>query len=208
MRISDSAKRTMKNDILEDLYRKAEDELRERAGTIAQKNRIYELEPYQAIIDTLPVNLIAHTKDYKVNIQYKRDEDGNHALDEKWTHYYDKPVPAFIEPHSSGYSNINNTAIVGKLDPRLHTEAAKLAEDMLAIRQEKRELFEYLDETLEEWSGPKQLKTVWPESLHKYLPVSKPRTRRDPTDKPPVPKAAAAPTGLGTRLTNNLLEGS
>tara|TARA_R100000781_G_C4059804_1_gene120610 strand:+ start:295 stop:921 length:627 start_codon:yes stop_codon:yes gene_type:complete len=208
MRISDSAKRIMKNEILEDLYRKSEDELKDRAGIIAQQNRIYELEPYQAILDTLPVDLIAHSKDYKVNIQYKRDEDGNHALDEKWTHDYDKPVPAFIDPNSGGYS-INNTPTIGKLDSRLHTEAAKLAEDMLALRKEKAELLDYLDRTLEEWSGPKQLKTVWPESLHKYLPVTKPRNPRDPNRiKPLTPTAEAAPTGLGTRLTNNLLEGS
>ena len=80
---------------------------------------------------------------------------------------------------------------------------------MLALRKEKEELSNYLDETLEEWSGPKQLKTVWPESLHKYLPVSKPRNPRDPNRiKPPIPTAAAAPDSLGTRLTNNLLEGS
>lgn len=209
MRISDSAKRTMKNEILTDLYSKAENELKNRQGAVAKQNRIYELEPYQAIIDTLPVDLVAHTKDYKVNIQYKPDEEGNHALDEKWAHYYDNPVPAFIEPHSSGYSSINNTAKVGKLDPRLYTEASKLAEDILALRKEKEELSNYLDKTLEEWSGPKQLKTVWPESLHKYLPVSKPRNPRDPNRiKPPTPTAEAAPTALGTRLTNNLLEGS
>mgnify|MGYP001581502608 CR=1 FL=1 len=109
MRISDSAKRAMKIKILEDLYRKTEDKLKDRAGIIAHQNRIHELEPYQAILDTLPVDLIPHSKDYKVNVQYKRDEDGNHALDEKWAHYYDKPVPAFIDPNSGGYS-INNTA--------------------------------------------------------------------------------------------------
>lgn len=207
MRISDSAKRNIKNRILEDLYRNAEDELKDRAGSVAQQNRIYELEPYQAILDTLPVELIAHTKDYRVNIQYKRDENGKHALDEKWNHYYEKPVPAFIEPNSGGY-HTSNVAITGKLDSRLHPKASKLAEDMLALRKEKEELSNYLDETLEEWSGPKQLKTVWPESLHKYLPVSKPRNPRDPSNKPPAPKAAAAPTSLGTRLTNNLLEGS
>ena len=207
MKISDSTKRTMKHNILSDLYNKAENELNEREKAIVKQNHIYELEPYQAIINTLPINLIAHAREYKVHIRYKPNKDGTHAFDEKWGHYYDKDVPAFVRPDAGGYSS--TPAIVGKLDPRLYTKAAELAEDILTLRKEKQELFNYLDETLEKWSGPKQLKTVWPESIHKYLPIPKPRTPKDPNEtKPPAPVAAAAPTGLGTRLTTNLLEGS
>ncbi len=200
MKISESAKREMKNKILEDLYGKPEVDLFSRQEDIARRNRIYELEPYQDILDTLPENLIAHARQYTVQINYKPSEDGStHAISEQWKYYYEDAVPTFVLPGSNTYGSF--TSVIGKLDPRLYTEAAALAEDLIFLRTEKDELTKYLKETLEEWSGPKQLRTVWPESLHKYLPAIKPRAKKDKSSVP------TAPTALGTRLTTNLLEG-
>jgi hypothetical protein len=206
MRISDSLKRAMKAEILEDLYKKPEDELNKRQADICKRNRIYELEPYQDILNALPVELVAHARQYKLDITYKRDSETNKfAIDETWSHYYETDVFAFVSLGQSNYGSISS--INGTLDSRLYNETAILAEELLELRKTKKELDKYLTDTLEKWSGPKQLRTVWPESLHKYLPVIKARTPKVAKDKPPVPMAAEAPTSLGTRLTANLLEG-
>lgn len=207
MRISDSAKREMKSNIISDLYSKSEATLKDREEDIAKRNRIYELEPYQEVLDSLPVELVAHARMYQVQIKYKPEQNDPdiHAIDEKWGHYYEKDVMAFVSPNGNNYGT--TTGITGKLDYRLYTDAAALAEELIELRAAKKELRDYLDSTLEKWSGPKQLRTVWPESLHKYIPVIKARTPKSKKDKPSSPTAAEAPASLGIRLTTNLLEG-
>ena len=207
MRISDSAKRAMKSEILTDLYKDSEDKLDERKSAIAEQSRKYYLQKHQAVIDQMPNEMLTKNRTYELEIKYKLDpEDSDVGLTQSW--YYRTELPQ-LNPTRSGmntYSSDNPAE--QKLDERLQVQAAALAEDIIALRTEKRELHSFLTDTLEQWSGPVQLKTVWPQSLHKYLPVPKPRTPKAKVDKPAAPVAAVAPTSLNTRLTTNLLEGS
>jgi hypothetical protein len=88
-------------------------------------------------------------------------------------------------------------------------EAATLCNALIALNEERSEMQDFLDETLERHSGPKALREAWPESLHKYLPVIAPRKPRVKKADRPVAieePAIAVPTALNNRLVTNLLE--
>ena len=213
MRLSSNFKHTMKRKILEDLYTAAGESTQKRQSDIAKRNNEYALEPYNHILDQLPSELVAHAFRCTVLIKYKADPDNptRYALDTTWSYDFDTPIVTFVDKPLRSYSHISTASTA--LDPRLYQDAANLAEEVLALQKEKQELTDYLDHTLEQWSGTKQLETVWPVSLHKYLPVPRNTLRgslkksKNTTTKS-IPTASAAPIGLGERLTTNLLEGS
>tara|TARA_R110002096_G_scaffold17613_1_gene60926 strand:+ start:337 stop:978 length:642 start_codon:yes stop_codon:yes gene_type:complete len=213
MRLSSNAKYNMKRKILQELYEAAEESAQKRQSNIAKRNNGYLLEPYKHILDQLPSELIAHAYRCTVLIKYKADPDNptRYALDTTWSYDFDTPTITFVDQPLRSYSHITTTSTT--LDPRLYQDAAGLAEELLALQKEKQELTDYLDHTLEQWSGTKQLETVWPVSLHKYLPVTSnklrgPLKKSKNTAIKNIPTASAAPIGLGERLTTNLLEGS
>ncbi len=207
MRISDHEKRNMQDKILNDLYSAAQDALTLRKQAVAKKNRELYLAPYLPILDQLPVELIPHHNSYKVQVSYRRDPNTSaYAINDRWEYKADKPL---INPHSplGGGSYYSGAAVaVGKLNPQLYEETAAVCEDQLALTKEREELETFLRDTLRQWSGPKQLQKVWPESLHSYLPTPKPRAPRKKKEVAPAPEPIAAPAALSTRLTTNLLE--
>ena len=73
----------------------------------------------------------------------------------------------------------------------------------LKLRKEKGELERYLYETTKNNTGSKQLKKVWPEHLHKYLPAEPVKIGKKVK---PVIQNPDVPTFLKERLTTNLLE--
>ena len=207
-RIGDYELRSIKNKILGDLYSKKEDELEDRQIAIAKQSREYYLAPIQYLIDQLPVEMISHDRDYQLRIKYTPDEDkSNISIDEKWIYKTETPIINPVDANSRG--SYNQTP-ENTLDERLWGITEQLCKDMLALRAEQQEQREYLDKTTQMYTGSLQLRKVWPEALHKYLPnePTKPerKIRNAVTGKLVKSPDPVVPESLKTRMTTNLLE--
>ena len=89
--------------------------------------------------------------------------------------------------------------------PSLYAEVADIIEREQEIKREKREMDKFLSNTFDRTTGSKQIREMWPESLHKYLPKEPERKKREKVSKEDLP-IITAPSELKTRLVNNLLE--
>jgi hypothetical protein len=206
MRLSYGKKFKITDNILADLYGTLITNLDVRKSAIAERNCQYELEPYQAIINSLPESLLAHADNYILEVGNISEAPLSEKL---WVHTFNKPTICFIN-----YSTNTKTSYSLRVDPRLVGEATALTNEIVALHKEKEIMEEYLKTTMKTWSGTIQLRKIWPESLHKYLPAEEMKTHRivpagnGTTNvkavKPGVPEV---PNLLNTRLTTNLLEG-
>jgi len=215
MRIGEYELRGIKDKILRDLYQKTEEQLNIRKTEIASLNRQYFLAPLQYLIDQLPIELISHDRQYAVEIKYTpanqegKVTDDNKELvtvNERWESTSKDPV---VNPKDIANPYAYGAGYRSKLDPKLYDQAAKLCDDILVLRQEKATFSAYLTNTTEMYTGSLQLRKVWPESLHKYLPAEPIRVirKRQAKEKKVEVVNPALPDSLGTRLTINLLEG-
>ncbi len=193
----------IKKKILEDMYGAAEADFEERKTEIAKQNREYYLAPLMPILDQLPEDMITRDYLYKLIIKYSPDPKNTFITKIEQTWVY-KSDTLQINPHSptQQYEQAES-----KLDSRLYGITKTLCNEMLELLEEKKKLTEYLNETINKYSGTLQLRKVWPEYLHKYLPAEPPKVSR----KKKVPKSIKAdpaiPDFIPTRLTTNLLEG-
>ena len=197
----------IKGNILDALYNKKEQELEVRKTAIAKQSRKLYLEPLQYLLDQLPAEMVCHDKEYCLRVKYTPNKDKTEIMvDEKWRYKTDINM---MNPQSNtkGGSYYSSTP-ENTLDPRLESSASELCSDILALRIEKQKMDDYLRATIKKYTGSLQLRKVWPEVFHKYLPpepvkVSKPKLA---SNKISIPDPTV-PTTLKTRLTTNLLEG-
>tara|TARA_R110002020_G_scaffold133997_2_gene299008 strand:- start:554 stop:1183 length:630 start_codon:yes stop_codon:yes gene_type:complete len=208
MRIGDYDLRNIREKILTDLYGKSEEKFEKRKEEIAKQNREYFIEPLMSTIVSLPIELIAHTNQYSVKIKYtspSADKKENPDIIENWGFRSNKPIPNPKDPSKNSgsyYESIPDQP----LDPRLHDITAQLCEEILKLQIEKSQMSNYLADTTRRYKGSIQLRKVWPESLHKYLPpepvkIPKKSKEKISKDDPEIPDH------LTHRLTENLLEG-
>ena len=191
----------IRNTILKDLYGKAEETFELRKTVIAERNRQLYLQPIQHLLDQIPEEMVAHFNYYGVKIQYKSAPDmDNFEIAEEWQCHSKTPIP---NPTTTGHYPDN---IAGTLHPKLQQETAVLCNEILAINNEKSELAKFIDDSTSKYTGSIQLRKVWPESLHKYLPAEK-HTDRSANKKATTPDPVA-PTTIQNRMTTNLLEGN
>ncbi len=205
MRIGDYDLRNIRGKILNELYQKSEDKLKERKVAIAKKSRELYLEPIQHLLDQLPIEMVCHDKEYYLRVKYTPNADKTEIMvDEKWEYKTDQNI---INPQSNtkGGSYYSNTP-ENTLDPRLQKCAAELCSDILALRIEKEKMNSYLVETTTKYTGSLQLRKVWPETLHKYLPAEPVKIKKPKLAKNVIAPDPRVPTTLKTRLTTNLLE--
>ena len=206
MRIGDYELRNIRGRVLDDLYRKSEDELKKRKTAIAKKSRELYLEPIQHLLDQLPVEMISHSEEYCLKVKYTpTDNKTEIVIDERWEYKAKDPImnPKTHARGGSYYSNVPES----KLDPRLQANAAELCEDILTLRIEKQKMSTYLIETTTRYTGSLQLRKVWPDNLHKYLPAEPIKISRQKHAKKSLTPDPVVPETLKTRLTTNLLEG-
>lgn len=210
MRLSQTAKKNLKKDILSTLYTSAQDALHTRRRDVAIQNRDYYLEPLAAALVVMPEALLTHHKEYHVSINYTQPAHvGEAKLKEVWICSVAAPVVNPVEKSTGMTYNIS-TPTKNALDPRLYAVAAELAEDILALQKERNDLDEFLGQTLGRYSGTIQLKKAWPDSLHKFLPTEPPKkpkkSKKSESEHEDVADAVV-PAALNIRLTTNLLEG-
>lgn len=212
MRISTYNLSSIKRRILDDMYSKTEQNLETRKTLIAQQNRDYYLEPLDHILAELPDEMLPQHKEYTVRIKYKQNtKDTEFALNELWTYRSEIPILNPHEQYSATKYSYQHAPAESSLDPKLYAITAILCNEILALQVERDELSDFLHKTTQKYSGTLQLRKIWPESLHKYLPAEPaktPRKNKILKGNPIELLDPVVPTFIPTRLTTNLLEGS
>jgi hypothetical protein len=190
----------MTHKILTNLYGSKEKKLEERKTNIAQQNRDLWLEKYQSLLAQLPKEMITRHKDYQLDIDYTSPNPEYEKLEETWMYSVDD---AIVNPVDGNNSSSYLYATQSPLHSKLETIAHQLCEDILLLKKEKNAMEDYLRKTTGSNKGSLQLKKIWPEVFHKYLPAEPIRIPRKTKPKVINPDV---PDFLKVRLTTNLLE--
>jgi len=212
MRISEYNKGCIRHRILDDLYEKTLNELFKRQQKVAKDAFNYAVAPYLETLNSLPDGLVPRVQSAQVHIKYKSPVEVHPEFDnvnEHWRCSFDTPQIGFVDTEQYSYGRVTPHPV--SLDPRQYEETAELLNELIAIRAEKGKLTQYLRETMNKFSGSLQLRKVWPDTLHKYLPAEPAKTPKATITKPArkkAPELAVAPINLKARLTTNLLEDS
>ena len=185
-RISQGSLEQIKHKILAELYQAAEKGLRDRATKIAHDSRECWLAPYQSLLEQLPDELIAKHQSYSVEIKYpwhrefsntdlKTEHLPNfssvdwHHLDyiqEVWG--FTSPIPIANPIVFNNYGGVSSE--IHELHADMRKEAESVCEERIKFLQEKSRMQNYLEITISKNNTHKQLREVFPYSLHKYLP--------------------------------------
>ena len=218
MRISSYELHSIRTKILEDLYSTLEAKIVARQDTIVQKNRDLWLAKYQPLLDQLPESMVTREREYKVSINFQlgkgltkeplsKDQYPDNRSFNDHGRYYDftKVYELWTYRFESKLVNPKDNYEGEPLHPDLYPETAQLCEEILKLRKEKEEMKDYLIQTMRKYTGSKQLKKVWDESLHKYLPAE---PVKGPRKAKVEPETVPTPDFLKTRMTTNLLEGN
>ena len=194
MRISQHNIWNIKKNILSDLYGVHLDKIDKEKEVFLRKNLALEYAPYTEYITKIPDHLLNYGYKYSVKIIYKKDDPIN-RYNETWeVSLKDTEVAPITSKNYTVY-------------PSLYSEVAGIIEREQEIKKEKREMDIFISNTFEVTTGSKQIRKMWPESLHKYLPTEPiPVKRQKNSQGKLVLPTITAPSQLNTRLVNNLLE--
>ena len=194
MRIAEHNRWNMKKNILSDLYGVHLDKIGKEKEVFLRKNLALEYAPYTEYIAKIPDNLLNYGYKYSVKVIYKKND----------------PINRYSQTWSVSLKDSEAAPITEKdyiVYPSLYTEVASIIEREQEIKKEKREMEIFISDTFEVTTGSKQIRRMWPESLHKYLPAEPvPVKRQKNSQGKLVLPTITAPSQLKTRLVNNLLE--
>ena len=197
MRISQHEIYNIRKKIMEDLYGAHFKKLSEKKEDFLRKNLALEYAAYKEHLAKIPDHLLnygygCYSHKYAVKVVYKKNDPTN-SYNETWdVHLKDEEAaPSPKEKYSVHHS--------------LYAEVADIIEREQEIKKEKKEMDNFISSSFERTTGSKQIREMWPESLHKYLPKEPERKKREKVSKEDLP-IITAPSQLQTRLVNNLLE--
>ena len=194
MRIAQHEIWNIKKNILSDLYGVHLDKIDKEKEVFLRKNLALEYAPYTEYIAKIPDNLLNYGYKYSVKVIYKKND----------------PINRYSQTWSVSLKDSEAAPISSKkyiVYPSLYTEVADIIEREQEIKKEKREMDIFISDTFDVTTGSKQIRRMWPESLHKYLPAEPvPVKRQKNSQGKLVLPTITAPSQLKTRLVNNLLE--
>ena len=194
MRISEHNRYLLKKSILSDLYGAHLTKIDEEKEAFLRKNLVLEYAPYTEYIAKIPKYFVNYEYRYSVKINYKKDDPINNYR-QTWSVTMATGEPAPIQDNS--YT----------VYPSLYSEVADIIDREQEILREKDDMAAFIKETFRTTTGSKQIRLMWPESLHKYLPAEPTPVKRQKNSKGKfVLPTITAPSQLQTRLVNNLLE--
>ena len=194
MRISQYNYWNIKKNILTDLYGVHLDKINKEKEVFLRKNLALEYAPYTEYTAKIPDHLLNYGYKYSVKIVYKKNDPINH-YNQTWS------VSLKNKEHSPQEDKDYT------VHPSLYSEVAAIIEREQKIEKEKREMEIFITDTFDVTTGSKQIRRMWPESLHKYLPTEPIPVKRQKNSKGKlVLPTVTAPSQLNTRLVNNLLE--
>jgi hypothetical protein len=184
----------MKRTILSDLYGLHLEKINREKEVFLRKNLALEYAPYTEYLAKIPDHLLNCEYKYSVKVIYKKKD----------------PVNSYNQTWSVTLKNNDRAPTTGKeyiVYPSLYTEVAAIIEREQEIKKEKGEMDAFIENTFDVTTGSKQIRRMWPESLHKYLPAEPvPVKRQKNSQGKLVLPTITAPSQLKTRLVNNLLE--
>ena len=194
MRIAQHTIWNIRKNILSDLYGTHLDKISDEKEVFLRKNLALEYAPYTEYIAKIPDHLLNYGYKYSVKVIYKKNDPIN-RYNETWeVSLKDTEVAPITDKKYTVY-------------PSLYTEVADIIEREQEIKKEKREMDIFITNTFDISAGSKQIRKMWPESLHKYLPTEPiPVKRQKNSQGKLVLPTITAPSQLKTRLVNNLLE--
>ena len=194
MRIGEHNRWNMKKTILSDLYGLHIDRLDKEKEVFLRKNLALEYAPYTEYIAKIPDHFLNCEYRYSVKITYKKDDPINH-YSQTWSVTMSTGERAPVQ--GNDYT----------VYPILYAEVADIIDREQEILKEKKEMNSFIENTFSVTTGSKQIRLMWPESLHKYLPAEPTPVKRERNSKGKfVLPTITAPSQLQTRLVNNLLE--
>ena len=194
MRIAEHNRWNMKKNILSDLYGVHLDKISKEKEVFLRKNLALEYAPYTEYLAKIPDHLLNYEYKYSVHVIYKKN-DPIHRYNQTWE----------VSLKDSEAAPISSKKYI--VYPSLYTEVADIIEREQEIKKEKREMDIFISNTFDITTGSKQIRRMWPESLHKYLPAEPvPAKRQKNSQGKLVLPTITAPSQLKTRLVNNLLE--
>ena len=194
MRISEHNRWNIQKNILSDLYGVHLEKIDKEKEVFLRKNLALEYAPYTKYIDKIPDHFLNCEYKYSVKVIYKKNDPINH-YNQTWS----VTLKTNDRAPTSGKEYI--------VYPSLYTEVAAIIEREQEIKKEKREMDIFISDTFDMTAGSKQIRRMWPESLHKYLPAEPvPVKRQENSQGKLVLPTITEPSQLKTRLVNNLLE--
>ena len=196
MRISENNRYIIKKTILADLYGLHLDKIDKEKEVFLRKNLALEYAPYTKYIAKIPDHLLNYEYNYSVKVIYKKNDPIN-QYNRTWSVTLTKDV-ASPRQISGKESTVH---------PSLYAEVAAIIQKEQEIKKERGEMDAFIENTFDMTTGSKQIRKMWPESLHKYLPTEPVPIKRQKNSKGKlVLPTIAVPSQLKTRLVNNLLE--
>ena len=197
MRISQHEIYNIRKRIMDDLYGAHFKKLSEKKEDFLRKNLALEYAAYKEHLAKIPDHLLnygygCYSHKYAVKVVYKKNDPVN-SYNETWE--------VSLKDNEEAPTNNNKYSV----HPSLYAEVADIIEREQEIKKEKKEMDKFLSNTFDRTTGSKQIREMWPESLHKYLPKEPERKKREKVSKEDLP-IITAPSELKTRLVNNLLE--
>jgi hypothetical protein len=194
MRISEHNRWNIKKNILSDLYGVHLNKIDKEKEVFLRKNLALEYAPYTEYTTKIPDHLLNYGYKYSVKVIYKKND----------------PLNSYKTTWSVSLNNKEHSPQENKeytIYPSLYTEVADIIEREQEIKKERGEMAAFIENTFNVTTGSKQIRKMWPESLHKYLPAEPApvKRQRDSKGKVVLP-TITAPSQLQTRLVNNLLE--
>ena len=197
MRISQHEIYNIRKKIMEDLYGAHFKKLSEKKENFLRKNLALEYAAYKEHLAKIPDHLLnygygCYSHKYAVKVVYKKNDPTN-SYNETWE--------VSLKDNEEAPTSNNKYSV----HPSLYAEVADIIEREQEIKKEKKEMDKFLSNTFDRTTGSKQIREMWPESLHKYLPKEPERKKREKVSKEDLP-IITAPSELKTRLVNNLLE--
>ena len=194
MRIAQHTIWNIRKNILSDLYGTHLDKIDDEKEIFLRKNLALEYTPYTEYITKIPNHLLNYGYKYSVKVIYKKDDPINR---------YNKTWEVSLKDTEVAPITSKNYTVY----PSLYSEVADIIEREQEIKKEKREMDIFITNTFDITAGSKQIRRMWPESLHKYLPAEPvPVKRQKNSQGKLVLPTITAPSQLKTRLVNNLLE--
>ena len=193
MRIAEHTRWNMRKDILSDLYGVHLDKISNEKEVFLRKNLALEYAPYTEHLAKIPDHFLNYEYRYAVKVVYKKNDPIN-SYSQTWS--------VTLKDEASPISSKEYV-----VHPSLYTEVVSIIEREQEIKKERGEMAAFIENTFNVTTGSKQIRKMWPESLHKYLPAEPApvKRQRDSKGKVVLP-TITAPSQLQTRLVNNLLE--
>ena len=196
MRISEHNRYLLKKNILSDLYGVHLDKINDEKEVFLKKNLALEYAPYTEYIAKIPDYLLNYEYKYSVKVIYKKNDPIDH-YNQLWSVTVPKDIASPRQISSKEYT----------VHPSLYAEVAAIIKREQEINKERMEMRTFVENTFNVTTGSKQIRLMWPESLHKYLPTEPVLIKRQKNSKGKfVLPTITAPSQLQTRLVNNLLE--